>query len=395
MSSANAANHPHITPSKAKRPAKRSLVGRLSAYAVTLLFGVAAVGLVAGGTTIIAERAAAVEGPDPAPLLSVATTPIAIEPGYRVERRFVGQVEAAQRTAVAFEQGGTVTEIAVDEGDAVAQGALIARLDTRLIDAEADRLRATRQALSAQQELARRTSERQQKLNEQGFASTQSLDQASLGLAELSARIAEIDAALVGIAVQLEKAELNAPFAGRIAMRSVDVGAAVGSGAPVVTLLEDRAPQFRVGIDPDLAGELSRGSGARIEIGADTHDARFVSLLPDVDPATRTRVALFELASNAQAPFGITGTLIVDETVAADGAWVPVSALKQGVRGLWTITTVQGTDDATVEVEAVEIIHADATNAFVRGTFRDGAQLVTGGAHRIVSGQRVRIEAGE
>lgn len=391
----NADSDNQPAPSTVSGRKKRGIGRRITAFAITLLFGVAAVGLVGGGSSVIADRAAAVEGPDPAPVLAVSTAPIMVEKGYSVERRFVGQVEAAQQTAIAFEQGGTVTEVLVDEGDRVEMGAVVARLDTRLIEAEGNRMRATRDALSAQQELARRTNERQQALNERGFASTQALDQANLGLVELSARIAEIDAALVGIDVQLEKAVLTAPFAGRIAARTADVGAAVGSGAPVVTLLEDRAPQFRVGIDPDLATDLAADMVARIEIGSETFDARFASLLPDIDPATRTRVALFELAPDADAPFGITGTLIVDQTVAEQGAWVPIAALKQGVRGLWTVTTVVGESEHTVSTEAVEIIHADARNAFVRGTFGDGAQLVTGGAHRIVAGQRVRIEAGE
>lgn len=390
-----------MTDVKRKPALLRRIAGGFATVSMTALVVGAAGALVVGGTGWIGDRAAAVEGPPPAPVMTVVAQPIAIEAGYVVERRFVGQVEAAQRTQVAFEIGGTVTAVTVEEGDTVDAGSVIARLDTRLIEAERNRLLASRDALGAQAELARRTADRQAQLNERGFASAQTLDQASLGLAGLDAQIVEIDAALAGVAVRLDKAVVTAPFAGRIASRDIDTGSAVGAGQPIVTLMEDRAPRFRVGLDPALADRLDPTAVARIEIGGHTLDARFIAILPRVDAATRTRSVLFEIdadRADTVAPFGITGTLVIEQQVADTGAWVPVPALRQGVRGLWTVMTVDGdAKRSTVAVEAVEIIHTDETRAFVRGTFDDGALLIADGPHRVVPGQRVNVatEGGE
>lgn len=377
---------------KRKPTRLRRALGTLGTLAGTLAAIALAGALIFGGTGLIADRAAAVEGPDPAPTPLVQTQPIIFENSYTVPRRFIGQIEPAQQTAMAFEQGGTVVEILADDGDRVAEGQVLSRLDTRLLEAEATRLAATREALEAQAELARRTTERQERLRDGGFASAQALDQASLTLAELTARIAEVEAARTAVSIQIEKAELRAPFDATVSLRSADVGTTVGGGTPVLTLIEDRAPEFRVGVDPRLAAELTEGMTARIDFGPQSVEAVLTALLPDLDPATRTRTALFDLPDAAGVTFGDTGALVIDEVVAEDGAWVPVAALKQGVRGLWTVMTVETTDSPRAVVEAVEILHADDTRAYVRGTFAEGAALITDGPHRIVPGQPLRLE---
>ncbi|MEO1103924.1 MAG: biotin/lipoyl-binding protein, partial [Pseudomonadota bacterium] len=151
--------------------ATRSLRSRFIAVArgvgtVTLtlaVLGLAAV-LVMGGRDVIAERAAAraTDGAvAPAPALTVRVATLTYAESYEVERRFSGQVEPAQESVLGFELAGTVATLLVDEGDRVEKGAPLARLDTRLLEAERTQLAANRTAIEAQAELARRTTERQ------------------------------------------------------------------------------------------------------------------------------------------------------------------------------------------------------------------------------------------
>lgn len=68
----------------------------------------------------------------------------------QLEQIFVGWVEARQRSELGFERGGRLTELLVREGDPVAAGATLARLDTSLLLAA----RAERLAEQAKAELA-------------------------------------------------------------------------------------------------------------------------------------------------------------------------------------------------------------------------------------------------
>jgi RND family efflux transporter MFP subunit len=380
----------------------RSPLRRFFAGAGRVALTVAVIGAATGagiaGYGILSARASETTGPEPAPRTTVATERLDIVDEVAVTRRFTGQFEAAQAAALGFEEGGTIADIMVREGDTVTRGTVIARLDTRLLRAERARLDASRTALMAQMELARRTNDRQSALLAEGHVTRQRVDETSLRLAELEAALAEADAGLAAIDVRLSKAEILAPFDGRVAARLLDVGAVAGPAAPVVTLLEDAPARFTVAIDPDLADRLEPGQSFTILAGGESLSASLADLSPELDAATRARVAYFDLAPGSDVPPArSTGEVQLTDTRDATGAWVPLAALWQGPRGSWTImVAIAGADGAaTIATEAVEILHLDGDRAFVRGSFEDGARYIGGGTHRVVPGETVLLAEAE
>ncbi|HMO71234.1 MAG TPA: efflux RND transporter periplasmic adaptor subunit [Paracoccaceae bacterium] len=360
---------------------------RLGGTLAVLAASVAAVG---SGQAMLADRAAAVAAPEPVRPEPVTTARLVIEDGITVLRSYTGQVEPAQRSTMAFESGGTIARVLADEGDTVAAGTALAKLDTALLDAERDRLLAQRRALQAQAALARRTADRQTELRARGFASAQAVDGVTAGLDEVTARIDEVDAALAGVAIRLEKAVLRAPFDAVVAARLADDGAATGAGQPVLALVERAPPRFRVGLAPEIIDTLSPDTPAEVLLGGQTHAVTLFAVLPDLDPRTRTRTVLFQFDRAAVPAFREIGVLTLPRHLPMRAAWVPMSALDDGPRGLWRLLVVAEHDGQTVAgTETVEILHAEAERAFVRGTFRDGDTFITGGVHRIVPGQPV------
>ena len=380
---------------------QKPLWRRILRQGVTLVFTLLMIGLAIGlmvlGQNVLADRAADVTPPDATTPMQVTTARLQLEDGYSVARHFPGQIEAGQRTTMAFEQGGTVAFLAVDEGDRVAPGTLIARLDTRLVEAEKTRLEAARRALEAQAELARRTTDRQTELRDRGFASAQAVDNVALQLAELEARIAEIDASLVSITLQLEKSELRAPFDATVSTRMVDTGGAVGAGQAILSLVETGGNQFRVGLTPDIVDALAETADFEALFDGKRYPLALASVLPELDSATRTRTVLLNFTGDDLPPLRDTGALVLHQEVAEKGAWVPLSALQDAPRGLWRLMTVPETAEKTqVGSEAVEVLFSDGARAYVRGSFENGARFITDGPHRVVTGQTVRLaeEAG-
>lgn len=373
------------------KPLWRRILRQGVTLVCTLLVIAASIGLIVTAQSGLAQRAAEVVAPQATLPMQVATAQLNLENGYSVTRKFPGQIQAAQRTTMAFEQGGTLALLAVDEGDTIAAGTLIARLDTRLINAEQTRLTAVRRALEAQAELARRTTERQTELKDRGFASKQAVDNVALRLTELEARIAEIDASLASITLQLEKSELRAPFDATVSTRLVDTGGAVGAGQAILSLVETGGQQFRVGLTPGMVTALSEQSQFQVIFGGNSYELTYESILPELDSATRTRTVLFNIAGDDLPPLRDTGMLVMTQQVVERGAWVPLSALQDAPRGLWRLMTVENGTQATVQSEAVEVLFSDAERAYVRGTFKNGARYIIDGPHRVVKGQSVRI----
>ncbi len=380
----------------ADKDTSRSMVQRLIRGVATLLVTTAVVA-VAGfttwqGSTLLANRAAAVEKPAPTELIAVSVSPIVASDGYSVERSFTGQIEAPQTADISFEQGGTLKSVLVDEGDAVSKGDIIAQLDDRLLKADIDRLLASKKALQAQSELARLTDERQAELRKKGFASAQTADQSRLSVVELNARIAELDASILAAEIRFEKTVVRAPFEGRINTRSVDPGNAVGATQTIVSMVDDGPAVFRVGIAPSLAQQLKPGQTVQITFDDLQHDATIISILPQIDPVTRTRIVRAQLDTGVDLAFGMTGAMALSESIETPGSWIPLTAIEDGVRGLWTIKTISDSETPQVELQAVELIHADGKRAYVRGTFDADDRYINEGVHRVVSGQHVRVE---
>lgn len=207
-----------------------------------------------------------------------------------------GRLEARQIDIIA-RYPGRLIEIAVEEGDAIAAGDVIARLDTRELEAalraaEARILRARQQravgdASIAQQSSALRLAtlefDRAETLHHRGFAPEQFLDQrraaqqsAAAGLrAAQSARsaagadIAAAEAEADRITEQIREATLLAPRPGRVLYRLAEPGELINAGGPIATLLDTSDIYMTVFLPTREAGALAMGAPARIVLDAD------------------------------------------------------------------------------------------------------------------------------
>lgn len=340
------------------------------------------------GADILTDRAAQAPAPVAADITPVAVRTLAFEDHYTVTRRFLGQVEANADVTLSFELGGRLATLPVEEGAAIAKGDIIARLDTALLETEATRLQASRNATQAQLGFAETRLTRATELLGDGFSSQETLDQARATRDELRARIDEIDAGLQTVQINLDKSILRAPFAGRVGTLAVEANETLGAGQHVLSLIETTAPVIRVGLPLDLSPDMLKRP--TIEIDGVPYQGELKQLRPDIDPVTRTRTALFRIAADAALTFGQSATLLIDAPVAARGAWVPMDALQEGSGSIWTVLVV---NEGTVQTAAVELLHVQSERAYVRGTFVDGTQLIETGAHRVVPGQKVSVLA--
>nr|WP_319385765.1 efflux RND transporter periplasmic adaptor subunit [uncultured Roseibium sp.] len=359
--------------------------------------GIAAAAVMIGVTTI-QMRAAEKPAVEAAPLVEVRPVKPEHQAGYEVTRSFVGRLEPARRTDLGFELSGTILAIEFDEGDPVRKGEVIAVLDARTLEAEKRRQTANRKAAESDRELAALTLERRQKLRDGGHVSDQILDEARLALSRLDATLDQIDAAIEAIDISLDKSVLTAPFDGSVGERLLDEGATVAPGAPVLRLMEVAKPTVRIGLAPEVVDRLDRNGTFQIRISDRQFKARLSGLRPDLQTSTRTIETLFELdAADAAPQFGRLAELSLSEWIETEGYWVPTAALKEGPRGLWTLLAVvelrSDTGEVTFEIrrEAVEVLHADATRSFVRGTISGDTNIVAEGVHRVVVGQEVGL----
>ena len=329
-----------------------------------------------------------------APRTSVGVMSVELATGYTVTRRFTGQIEAAARTELGFELSGRIMEVLVEEGDVVAAGTVLARLDTSALVPERAALEAELAALAADAELARLTLARNNALTERGFRSIAAQDDARLTLARAEAGMAAVRARIAGVDVRLEKSVLTAPYPARIGARMADPGQTAAAGQAVLVLFDTAPARARVGLPPELAARLVVGDSVTLELSGAELEATLRQIRPDLDPNTRSRSAVVTLPEGAAPVLGDTVALLLKQTVDDPGFWAPLSALREGVRGSWSVMAVEATDqgDRTLPA-AVEVIHSDGARVFLRGALPPGARIVAEAPGRVATGQLVPAQS--
>ncbi len=370
-------------------PLWRRIVNAIAHTGFTLVVVAGAAVAVISGADVLSERSAANASETTAPATPVTVERLRAVDGFELNRTFVGQVEAQQSVDLSFELAGKLDEVLVDEGESVVAGQLVARLDTSLIEAEARRLTASKDALQAQLTYAEQTLKRAEALNERGFTSSDRLDQAFATRAELVARLAEVDAQQASVTLRLEKSELYASKTGRITSRSVDGGETLAAGQVILGLVEDANARVRVGLPLDI--ETADLDKIEVAIGEASFEATIKIIRPDIDPTTRTRTVILAIDADTTVLFGQTARVTLKKHVETAGTWIKTRALKEAERGSWSVLVVDETD--VVRRAIVELVHVKDDTVFVRGTFPDGTRIIREGPHRVTPGQRVRVEA--
>jgi len=363
-----------------------------------------ALALLICGVLVIHTRAVATTPLDAKSRVTIQTITIERTPSFDVERRFVGLMESNQNIDIAFESGGKLSEILVQEGDEVSAGSTLAILDQSSLKAQKLQVLALKQASALALKRADLDLQRERELSISGFRTEESLDNARLSVEDATARMIQVEAQLREIDIQLGKTTLRAPYKAIVGERLFDPGSFVAAGQPVLRLFEQRNPTARIGIPADLDPDWNARKNSRITINGEEFEARFAGQRPDVAPGTRVIETRFELLDNGSEwpAVGEMAQLLWVDTQMASGYWVPVSALSEGKRGLWSVLRLSledgGTDDdtaddelATVIREHVEVLHTDGNRAYIQASMPDSVQIVFNGSHRVVPQQRVQL----
>jgi RND family efflux transporter MFP subunit len=330
------------------------------------------------------------------PALPVDVVAVRRTDGYEVRESYAGRVMSRRSSALGFERGGRLERVAFDAGDRVEAGARLAELDTRALRAQRREIAAGIEETRARLALARVTTERRRKLHEAGHLSPQELDEASYAEQALAAQLAAARAALENVGVALALSVIEAPYAGSITARLADEGTVVAPGQPILELIEDSALEVRVGVPPEIARGLAPGAQQVVVVEGHDYAATLHAVLATVEPDTRTVAVIFHLDDTPAPPRdGALARVSLERRVEADGFWLPLTALAESRRGLWSAYALVPDADEAETLRAdrrqLQVIHPEADRAFVRGTVRDGERVIATGIHRLVPGMRVRV----
>ena len=313
------------------------------------------------------------------------------------------EVVTAREGTIASRIAGTVQEVRVLEGAEVAQGDVLVMLDTELLEillrqaeARISEARAGIETATARVDRATKTLNRVEGLRNTTSFSVSRFDEAQTGyfealglMAEAEARVKSAEAALAEAEYQLERASIKAPYAGIVLDVNTNPGEFIGSGAPVVSLLDTQSIEVEASVPSRYIGVLEPGLEvtATTEVGDPVEMAVRV-LLPVEDQSTRTRPVRFtspQLLEFERLAIGQSITVQIPISAPRDVLSVPKDALVQA-RGGWTVFVAE---DGKAQPRQVTIGVALGDRFEVLAGLTEGDIVVTRGNERLRPGQDI------
>lgn len=324
-------------------------------------------------------------GEAPPPIEDVATIPVrAVAPVMRrAEPQIVltGTLGAKEEIPLGFKIGGVVARVAVDAGDRVRSGQLLAALSLTEIDAQVSAAREGR-------DKARRDLTRAEALHRDSVVTLSQLEDARTGLevAEAQLRTAEFNR---------QYAEVRAPADGIILRRQLEDGQLVGPGTPVFVMRVERTGLvLRAGAADRDAVRLAAGMRASIRFDAFPGDA-FNGQVERVGVAANPMTGTYEVEisvdpAQRRLVSGLIGTARITPFADRPLPTIPTEALLE-VDGEWATIYVLDEDPTRVRRRRVRVLWLDGAVAALAGGVDTSSRVVTAGATRLADSTRVRV----
>lgn len=313
---------------------------------------------------------------------------------------FPGRVRAERRPSLSFRIPGRLTQVLVDVGDEVKEGAPIAFLDpsdfrTRVADATA----AVAQA-EANAARTKRTAERAERLFKGNAVSEAERDQ-TRDLAKSAQALLESARQRLELARrELAYTRLVAPESGVVVERRSDPGANVQAGQAIIRLSGDGL-EIRTDVPESVLADVQNGGSTEVRIAALGGGFRsgkvirvakgaigqgvlypvFVRLderEPRLVPGMAAEVKFVNVDTTAGALLAVPPSAVVGDP---DGAFV------------WVLEDADSTSDQkvwTAHRRSITVARLNGRSALVAEGLKSGERVATAGASYLSEGQRVR-----
>lgn len=229
----------------------------------------------------------AVEKPADGVPVAVVTATAAVET-VTVRNRATGSVQAIRRVEPGTKILGRIDQVLVREGDRVERGQLLARLESRDLQAAVAQAEAAVAMAAAELDNARVQHRRMVDLHGRGSVTDKNLEDAVAGFKVRQAGHAQAEANLAAVRVPLSYAEVRSPIAGWVVAKHVEAGDMAAPGAPFFAIEDLSTVKVEVQVpEADVVGLEPEGA-AKVEILGRELTAKIDRIMPAGDPQSRT-----------------------------------------------------------------------------------------------------------
>jgi HlyD family secretion protein len=313
-----------------------------------------------------------------------------------------GYVVARREAALSTDIAGRIVDLKVEEGMRVKAGDLIAKLDTRELEAARERTKADLATAQTSAEWARLDFQRKAPLLGSGDVSQSVVDQARIEKDRAEAQVNALQSALDQIEVQISKSSVYAPFDGVITRKNAEVGEVVSSisaGAnsrgSVATLVDFDTLEVQIELAQTSLKAAREGAPVLIYLDAfpdQGYRGRVRQIWPTADRQKATvelRAEFLERDEHILPEMGVRVVFTGDDQVAATAPEVLVP--ERAVLRAGDLAAVFVLDGEHVERRDIQVDPPERGNARVTSGLQGGETVVLDPPASLRDGQAVRL----
>ena len=324
----------------------------------------------------------------PQDLIQVAVLPL--QQGLEI----TGSLRAVNTAFVKARVAAELQALTVREGDAVAAGQALGRLDPTEFDWRLRQAEQQAQAAKAQRDIAQRQLANNQALVAQGFISPTALE---TSVSNQASAQATLEAALAAVELARKAradTQLSAPIAGTVAQRLAQPGERVAVDARILEIVDLSRLELEAAIAPQDLDRLQIGAKARLSVdgSAASVPATVLRINPSAQAGSRSVMAYLSVTSHPSLRNGLFARGWIDldrrntlalplSSVRTDQAQ-PYATVMSGGLSEWRPLKL-GARGQVDGIESVEILAGLAA----------GDQVLAASAGRVPAGVRLVIAA--
>lgn len=289
--------------------------------------------------------------------------------------RATGRIEAVQAIELRPDEQGRITGLLFQEGQYVAAGTPLIRVDDAMLRAQAERATADR-------DLARQQLDRVKRLREQNASSPADLERA-----EAAARSGE--AALAMLQLQIERSTVRAPFAGVVGQRFVSMGDYVTTATRLLTLQTVDPQRAVIEVSERYAVSLKPGQIVEFSVASQPNRV-FRAQVDFIDPVVQGENRTIMV--KARAPNGnrlLKPGMFIEARLATATRPNAIVVPEDAVQPLRTANVVWAVADGKASRRVVQLgVRSQGVVEIVSGV-QAGEPVVVGGLERMAEGMPV------
>jgi len=347
----------------------------------------AALGLAALGLAGCAKKEAPQE-----PVRAVRTTTVSGADSVS-SHEYAAEIRARTESRLGFRVAGKLQSRAVNLGDAVKAGQVLAQLDPQDLRLGQEAARAAVAAAQTNFDQLAADYKRFKELRDQGFIGAAELDRREAAMKTARAQLDQAKAQAAVQGNQATYASLVADAPGVVTAVEAEPGQVVGAGTPVVRLAHDGPRDAVFSVPEDRVGtlrQLLNQSGAVTLVpwgGGEPAKATVREVAAAADPATRTFQVKADVG-NSPVRLGQTANIRIESKPVAGVIRLPLTAVAEA-KGQ-TVVWLFDRSAMTVRTQPVTVAGADGNTVVIAQGVKPGDEVVTAGTHALTPGQKVK-----